>query len=158
MKVVTEEHYIPEKRYTTSKYIASDGVEFSTECDCLRHEEYLEVINHPVFKSCIENVFTYGDEYLADLYYISSEDDYKFLLEHLGLMRSIRCRSDFYKYNSGWYLYWSESGGDNPDEHYLLNYNAYVEEIEDSIKDWKTSIQSKLFEFEHKGKFREVIK
>ena len=50
MKVVTEEHYIPERRYTTTKYIASDGKEFSTEEACLIHEKQLEIENIKINK------------------------------------------------------------------------------------------------------------
>ena len=59
MKVVTEERIIPERRYMETKYIATDGTEFTTEADCLRHEQYLERTQHPVIKSCILNIMTF---------------------------------------------------------------------------------------------------
>ena len=143
MKVVTEEHYVPEKRYTTTKYIASDGKEFLTEDGCLKHEEDLEVAKHPVFQNAILNVYTYYDDYQANMYYISNEDDYKFLIKHLGVRRG-NYIGDFYKYGSGWYLYWVEDGGDYADYYYLYNYNAYVEAIEIELKHWKENIKDRM--------------
>lgn len=144
MKVITEEHYVPEQRYTTTKYIASDGKEFSNEDACLKHEEYLEVQSHPVFNNCILNILTFGDEYQGNLYYLANEGDYEFLVKNLGLRRNDGINSDFYDYGRGWYLYWCENWGDSPDHHYIRNYNVYVEEIETELKEWKNNIQNKI--------------
>ena len=144
MKVVTEEHYVPERRYTTTKYIALDGKEFSTEEDCLRYEKYLEIENHPVFKNSIRDILTFDDEYRGNLYYLSNEDDYDFLVKNLGLRHNDSINSDFYDYGQGWYLYWCENWGDYPDHHCIRNYNAYVEEIETDLKEWKEEIQNKI--------------
>lgn len=146
MKIITEEHYVPEQRFTTTKYIASDGREFLTESDCLDHEEYLEVRNHPVFKSCILNAKTYYDDYNATLYYLSSEDDYNYLVEGLGLIGLYKkINTDFHQYGSGWYLFWSNMDDYN-DYYHIYNYNVYVEEIEAELKEYKESIQNKLNE------------
>ena len=146
MKVVTEEHYVPARHYTTTKYIASDGTEFLKEDWCLKHEENLKIKNHPVFKNCILNILTFGDEYQGTLYYLSSEDDYDFLIKHIGLRRNDGIYTDFYDYGEGWYLYWCENWGDSPDHHNIRNYNAYVEEIEADLKDWQNEIQNKINE------------
>ena len=98
MKIVTEEHYVPERRYTTTKYIASDGKEFTTEDACLVHEDLLEIKNHPVFKNCIIDILTFDDEHRGILYYLSNEDDYNFLVKNLGLRRNDSINSDFYDY------------------------------------------------------------
>ena len=84
MKVIKEEKYIPAKTYTETKYIASDGREFFNEKDCMRYEEHLEVLKHPVFATSIET-YTYDDGYDAKLYYISSEEDYDFLIANTGI-------------------------------------------------------------------------
>lgn len=145
MKVVTEEHYIPEKRYTITKYIASDGQEFTTEDGCLKHEEYIEVKNHPVFKNCILNISTFDGEHSGNLYYLSSEDDYNFFIKNIGLRRNDGINSDFYDYGQGWYLYWLEDNwNDYRGHHYVRNYDAYVKEIEVDLKEWKEEIQNKI--------------
>ena len=143
MKIVTEEHYVPERRYTTTKYIASDGREFTTEDGCLEHEKKLEIKNHPVFKNCIIDILTFDDR-RGHLYYLSNEDDYKFLTKNLGFRRNDGIYSDFYDYGEGWYLYWCEDGGDCWDHHNIRNYNAYVKEIETELKEWKENIQNKI--------------
>lgn len=145
MKIVTEEHYVPERRYTTIKYIASDGKEFTTEDGCLTHERQLEIKSHPVFKNCIINVpISFDYEYRGNLYYLSNEDDYNFLIKNLGLRRNDSINSDFYDYGQGWYLYWCEDGGDYPDYHCIHNYDAYVKDIEAELKKWKEEIQNKM--------------
>lgn len=144
MKVTTEERYIPEKRYTITKYIASDDTEFYDEDSCLRYERQLEIDNHPVFKNCIIDILTFDNEYRGNLYYLSNEDDYEFLIKNLGLRHNDSINSDFYDYGQGWYLYWCENGWDHPDYHYVLNYNAYVEEIKTELKEWEENIQNKM--------------
>lgn len=142
MKVITEEHYIPEKRYTTTKYIASDGRDFTSESACLAHEKQLEILNHPVVRSAVLGVTTFGNDNSATMYFISSEADYDFMFKNvIGVGKYSRFYSDFDVYGPGWYLYWCESGGDYDDYHNLVNYNAYVEEIEDDIRLWKGKIE-----------------
>ena len=144
MKIVIEEHYVPEKRYTTTKYIASDGKEFSTEDSCLRHEEQLEVSKHPVFKNCITNVSTFDDEYCGSLYYIRDKNDYDFLINHNGISKRDKIYSDFEQYGEGWYLFWSEGGGDYYDVYNIYNYKVYVKELEDDLKQWQENIQIRI--------------
>ena len=144
MKVVTEKHYVPARRYTTTKYIASDGKEFTTEEACLAHEGKLEVENHPVFKNCVIGILTFDNEHRGNLYYLSNDDDYEFLVKNLGLRRNDSINNDFYDYRRGWYLYWFENWGDYADHHYIRNYNVYVEEIETELKEWKEEIQNKI--------------
>ena len=146
MKIVKEEHYVPEHRFTTTKYIAWDGKEFFTESDCLDHEEYLNVRNHPVFKNCILDAKTYYDDYNATLYYLSGEDDYNYLVEGLGLIGLYKkINTDFYQYGAGWYLYWGETGDCN-DYYHIYNYSKYIKEIENDLKEYKKYIQDKINE------------
>lgn len=147
MKVVTEECYIPESRYTITKYIASDGKKFSTEEACLIYERQLEIENHPVIQNAILDIEIYRDEYYGSLYYLSNEDDYEFLIKALNIRASqySKLSSDFDDYGEGWYLYWCEHGSYH-DYHELHNYNAYVKQIEIDFKEWKEDIQKKLNE------------
>ena len=142
MKVITEEHYVPEKRYITTKYIASDGQEFLTEDGCLRHEEYLEVRNHPVFKNCIIDVYIFDDEYCAILYYLRNEDDYDFLISHNGISQRDKIYSDFKQYGEGWYLFWSEGCGDYYSVFNIYNYDAYEKGKEADLEEWKTRMRN----------------
>lgn len=137
MKVVTEEHYIPAKTYTTTKYITLDGKEFQNEDDCLRHEKYLEIINHPVFKSKIETVGTFDDEHRGCLYYLRNKEDYDFLINHSGFSHGDYIDSNFEEYGGGWYLFWCENGGDYYDFYNICNYDAYEKNIESDWKEYK---------------------
>ena len=153
MKVITEEHYVPERRYTTTKYIATDGQEFRTEDDCLRHEKYLEIRNHPVFKSCITNVRLFDDEYCASLYYIRNKDDYDFLINHIGISKRDHIYGDFAQHGEGWYLLWCESGGNYYDDYNIYNYNIYEKGIEADLEEWKTKMHHLMI---NKGDMHEL--
>lgn len=142
MKVVTEEKYIPAKTYITTKYIASDGKEFQNEDDCLKHERYLEINEHPVFKSKIETVGIFDDEHRGCLYYLRNEEDYDFLINHSGFSQGDYIDSNFKEYGEGWYLFWCENGGDYYDHYCIYNYNAYEKEIEDSWEKYKETIHN----------------
>lgn len=145
MKVVTEEHYIPEKRYTTKKYIASDGVGFMTEKDCFLHEERIKIMSHPVFKSRIVGVYTFPDMRPASLYYISSLNDHNFLVEHSGLSNS-NLYTNYQLYGSGWYLYYyiEEDSYYSSGRHFILNYDMYEKECEKKFKEWKTKMHKEM--------------
>lgn len=142
MKVVTEEMYIPAKTYTITRYIASDGQEFSTEVACLGHEQYLDTINHPVFKSKIEKVGTFDDEPRGVLYYLRNKEDYDFLIKHTPILPKDMVNDDFEEYGEGWYLFWSESGGDYRDCYNIYNYDAYEKEIENNWEQYKETMHS----------------
>lgn len=138
MKKIVEEHYVPAKTYTTTKYVASDGKEFIFEIDCLKYEAQLEISNHPVMKSRIKGASTFMDSYPASLFYLSNEDDFEFLKEHMG---NGDWNTDFDVYGDGWYLYWRTDGGDYPDDIHLYYYYAYVAEQEESLRNWKDEMQ-----------------
>jgi hypothetical protein len=144
MKIVTEEKIIPEHKVTTTKYIASDGKEFSTEDACLVYEGRIEINNHPVFKNCITDILTFDNEHRCNLYYLSNKDDYEFLVKNLGFTHTDVVNSEFDDYGKGWYLYWNESCSYYADHHYIRNYNVYVKEIESELKEWKENIEEKI--------------
>lgn len=141
MKVIKEEKYIPAKTYTETKYIASDGREFFNEKDCIRHEEHLEVLKHPVFATSIET-YTYDSEYDAKLYYISSEEDYDFLIANTGI--ALYKDSDFEQYGVGWYLLYAIDMGDYPSHYRFVNYDNYVKEAEANFENWKSNNKKKM--------------
>lgn len=141
MKVIKEEKYIPAKTYTETKYIASDGREFFNEKDCIRHEEHLEVLKHPVYATSIETCTYYDGDY-AKLYYISCEEDYDFLIATQGV--GLYFDSDFEQYGAGWYLRYEIDMGDYPSHAYLWNYDNYVKEAETTFENWKSNNKKKM--------------
>lgn len=141
MKIVEEQKFVPAKSYIVKKYIASDGEEFNFENECLVYENNLRVMSHPVFSSCIKDVNTFYEEIPAILYYISSQEDFEFLV---GEKRLHYLTSDFNEHGAGWYIYYSESGGDYPDSNYLYNLISFVEKLESEVKEWKSNIFKKL--------------
>lgn len=141
MKKITEEHFVPAKTYTTTKYVACDGKEFTFEIDCLKYEAQLEADNHPVIKSRIMGASTFMDSYCANLFYISNHDDFEFLKEYI---KGGVWNTDFEKYGAGWYLYWRVDGGDYADDLYLYNYLAYEKEQEEDLKNWKAEMRDLL--------------
>lgn len=143
MKIVEEEHYIPAKTYTSKKYIAIDGKEFGIESDCLRYEKQLEIQNHPVYATAIEDIYTFEDDYCAKLFHISSQEDYDFFVETQGFGNNY-FTSDFDKYGAGWYLFYYIDGGDYLNFYHLINYETYIKELDDRFKSWKSDMYNKM--------------
>ena len=146
MQVVEREKAIPpqpEKVVKQTVYVASDGKEFFFESDCELYKRNLEIKNHPVFASCITGVRTFGDDYGATLYYLGSQEDYKFWLAHSGAYHLV-----VNQWNDGcgrgWYLYYSVDGGDYQDDHYLYKLDEYFYEIRHELEYWYADIKNKL--------------
>jgi hypothetical protein len=139
MKIITEEKTIPAKTYTETKYIASDGREFFNEKSCLDHEQYLEIMSHPVYTTRVTTTTLYDDDF-AMLYYFSSEEDYEFFIATgAGSYKD----SDFEKYGAGWYLVCDIDHGHHIYTH-ILNYDNYVKEYEIEFEKWKRSNAEKM--------------
>ena len=144
MKIVEKECYIPARTYIDKKYVASDGKEFIREIDCLEHERYLAIKSHPIYTTAIKDVDLFEEGYGATLYYLSSQEDYEYFKETQGFKTEHYFHSNFNKYGAGWYLYWSECGGDYPDNYYLKNYDEYEKCIESSWKEYKFYMRSRM--------------
>ena len=144
MKIVEKEYCIPAKTVITTIYVASDGKEFISEYDCMQYEKQLEIKNHPTYKSMIENVSTFEDEHYGTLHYISSQEDYEYFKETKGIKNNYRFDSNFDEYGAGWYLYWTEDGGDYPDDKYLKNYDAYESDVESRWNEYKKYMRHKM--------------
>ena len=139
MKIVTKEKTIPAKTYTETKYIASDGREFFDEKSCLNHEQYLEIMSHPVYTTCFETSTLYDGDF-ARLYYFSNQEDYEFFVATgAGSYKD----SDFEKYGAGWYLVYDIDGDYHTYTH-ILNYDNYVKEYEIEFENWKNSNTEKM--------------
>lgn len=139
MKIITEEKTIPAKTYTETKYVASDGKEFFNEKSCLVHEQYLEIVSHPIYTTRIETTTLYDDNF-ATLYYFSSQEDYEFFI---ATGASGYTDSDFEKYGAGWYLVYDIDCDCHTYTH-ILNYDNYVKEYEIEFENWKRSNAEKM--------------
>lgn len=145
MQVKTEQKMIPEHIIRITSYIAEDGKIFYNEPDCLRYEQQLSIQNHPVFKSCINNVELFNEDRCAKLYYFRSKEDHDFFLQHMGLVNlpSYRCKMHDDFECDGWYLYWSESD-DYSDTYYIQNYQRYIDEIKKELISWEADLNLKM--------------
>ena len=146
MIVVEREKIIPpqpERIVRKTVYIASDGEEFSSECDCERYERNLEIKKHPVFSSCVTGVETFFENYCATLYYLGSQEDYKFWLKNMGVVNFVVNQWND-GYGKGWYLFYSVDGGDHSDVHYLYNLREYWYMIKRELDNWYNDIKHKL--------------
>lgn len=143
MKKVEETVHVPAKTYVRTKYVASDGEEFYSEDQCLRHERNLEIDNHPVFKTRISNVEIFNTDYMGTLYYLTSGKDYNFFVETMQIRKN-KLDENFSKYGAGWYLYWFVDGDYFCDEYYLYNYDAYTNEIKSEFAKWEEDMRSKM--------------
>lgn len=140
MRKVTEEHYVPAKTYTTTKYIASDGKEFYDQASCLWYEERLEIEKHPVFQSQIRDA-SIPDGDCANLFYLRNQEDLEFLKKYMGRGQ---WTADFDTYGEGWYLFYQIDGGDYPDSLHLHNYLAYEKTEQERLDRWKSEMRSLL--------------
>lgn len=140
MQIVTEEKTIPAKTYKETKYIASDGREFFDEKSCLNHEQYLEIMNHPVYATRIATTTLYDGDF-AMLYYFSSQEDFDFFVATgAGIYKDT---TDFEKYGPGWYLV-HDIGSDYHTYTHIFNYDNYVKEYEIEFENWKRNNAEKM--------------
>lgn len=144
MKKIEETVHVPAKTYIRTKYVASDGEEFCSEYECVRHEQKLEIDNHPVFKTCILNIEVFDTDYTGTLYYLSNKEDYNFFIKIMKI-NSMNLIQDFSRYGAGWYLYWySNDDGYYYGDHNLYNYNKYVNKIKSELAKWEEDINNKI--------------
>lgn len=138
---------IPAQTLTETWYIASDGREFRSEQQCKEWEQWLELQNEHVFKTCVTEVWTRDDE-PAILYNIRSDSDYELLMSTFRESQRAQINADgeWAKYGLGWYMYFTVDGGDGPDLYYLWNWNNYLKETEEEFNKWKAELESKMSE------------
>lgn len=136
------EKLIPSKVVRIVTYIASDGKVFDSEEACKRHEEYNQVLLHPVFRYS-RFVTTWPDEYGASIHYISNKEDHDFLILHSssGARRGV---DEFEKHGTGYYLLYRLDGGDSADIYDLLYLETYLHEITSEFANWIASINHEV--------------
>ena len=129
-------------------FISSDGLRFSTEKECLKHEATMNVQDSLVFKSCIRGLRVFDSERPAELYYLNNPED----VEIFKAGKSISDLStDFLTCGPGWYMYSIDDYGDGPPSHYLWNYLNYEYEWEESFDNWKEEMRQAMFNFSALG-------
>lgn len=146
MQILTKDVVIPETVTQKKVYVADDGKEFASEKACLDYETIQRRENSAVWKSRIPDFEEYHSGRKAELYYISDENEYSFLLKILNVSFNnfaIGIRHTFQKYGAGWYIYWSEDGYDYTAE-YLLKLDQYVTDIENGYNKWKDKLHRKF--------------
>lgn len=140
MNTIVREKIIPpepERIVTETIYVASDGKEFRFKSDCEAHEKRIEIESHPVFKSRVK-ARTFYEDNMAWLYYFRSGEDYEFWLDNIGTRYLNR---DHWKdgFGPGWYLFYSEDGGDYADSHYLYKLEEYEKDCRQLIDEWSAA-------------------
>lgn len=143
MKIEIRETIIPAQKRISTVYVASDGREFLSESACKDWERRIEIQEHPVFKTSVNDVRTLDDE-AAILYNIRNNEDHQTLMSTFSDRQKRNFSDDYMKYGPGWYIYFSIDGGDGPDFHHLWNYDAYVKEREDDFNRWKNEMAMKM--------------
>lgn len=146
MEIIEEERYIPAKTYIEKKYISCDGQVFASEGECLRHEQYIQTQNHPVYQSKMTGICMFDDDNRsADMYYISDASDYDFLAKTQSFDK--RLKAEYDTYGPGWYLFWEDDACNYCLRYqYLIYYSAYVNDIEKRWKLWKDDVYQKMME------------
>ena len=117
--------------YTIDKiiYICSDGMEFEIESDARAHEDSL-IKKREIKMDYIE--LNSLDCYGAYCYYITEEDDLKYLEV------TSWAHNGFYKYKGpGWYMAIKYDGGDYSDSYEITLVEDYIHPLEEDINKLK---------------------
>ena len=113
-------------------YITSDNKEFEHLLDAQLHEAKLQLNRRSIKKISIE---LFDTEEPANIYYVSSPEDFQYLIDTELFEFSI---ADYIM--PGWYLVVKHSGGDSFDWHevhymprYLASLKSWIKEVEEKI-------------------------
>ena len=120
--------------YTVKRYEAEDGTVFDDERDCLDYD--FRILSNrrkpPVSAGCIRGV---NDDCYPELIFLKTKEDYDYVIAQ-NRIRAGQLDTDFFDLGEGWYLCWTEDGGDYADSHYIKNYNRYLEEAKQNLEEW----------------------
>ena len=89
-------------------------------------------------------VLLWPDDVCATLYFISSEEDYDYLVKHLRV--PVFLKDDFPKFGKGYYFFVQLDGGDGPDTFSLHNAAYYLESIQVEFDAWKEEVGQAMFD------------
>lgn len=133
MKVIQEQKTY-NHTYTVKRYQAQDGTVFDDERDCLEYD--FRIISNkrkpPLSAGSIRSL---DDESCQDLVFLKTKEDFDYIVAR-DRVKSGQLDTDFFDQGEGWYLYWTEDGGDWPDSYYIKNYNRYLEEAKQNLEEW----------------------
>jgi hypothetical protein len=141
MKLVENHETIPaqpERVVTHYRWVAFDGKEFNSKLACERYEKRLQVEQHPVFASKIHYVPIDMEGHYGALYNLTSQEDYDFFKQNVGVLRWYLDEWD--QYGPGWYLHYCENGGD-VDYDCLYHYDEFEQERIKAIEEFCESIK-----------------
>ena len=143
MQIIYKDVIIPETVTQRKVYVANDGTEFASAKACSDYETIQRRENSAVWQSHIPDFEEYHSGRKAELFYVSNETEYSYLISLLHVDFSKGVRHVFQQYGEGWYIYWSEDGYDYTAE-YLLKLDQYVADIEGRYKKWKDKLNRKI--------------
>lgn len=112
--------------------------------ECLEYEKHLKYMSYPIFQNAIlGKAYTYPDCHIADLYYISNEQDFKLFLECQGFHgNEWYFDNDYYEYGPGWYIWWHKEMMDSHDMYYLYNLDNYIKKAKEGFNSWLNEINN----------------
>lgn len=133
MKVVQEQK-VRTSTYNIFRYQAEDGTIFEDERDCLDYEFRLISNKHkpPLSAGIIRGL---DSESYHELILLKTKEDLDYIIAK-DRIKGKQLDTDFFDQGEGWYLYWTEDGGDWPDSYYIKNYNRYLEEAKQNLDEW----------------------
>lgn len=133
MKVVQEQN-VRTSTYNIFRYQAEDGTIFEDERDCLDYEFRLISNKHkpPLSAGIIRGL---DDEYYQELILLKTKEDLDYIIAK-DKIKGKQLNTDFFDQGEGWYLYWTEDGGDWPDSYYIMNYSMHLEEAKHNLDEW----------------------
>ena len=134
MKVIQEQKTFS-RVYTVKRYQDVDGTVFEDEQGCLAHDFQVlsNRIKPPVSAGYVQSL--YDDCYPAELILLETREDYDYVVAQRRF-KAGQLDTDFFDCGEGWYLCWTEDGGDCADSHYIKNYNCYLEEAKKNLDEW----------------------
>jgi len=120
--------------YTVKCYEAEDGTVFDSERECLRHdfETFARKRERPLSAGEISHL---DDEHISELLFLKAKEDFDYIVMENQIAGHL-LDTDFFECGSGWYLYWSENGGDCADSHYIMNYDHYLKKARRYLEKW----------------------
>lgn len=130
-----EEREVVQAPKTEKVYIAVDNEEFSSESQCLRHENLLELkekISHINYKK-VDVIDSLSG---GNAYYITNEEDFKAVKSFIteSYPYGYNCSGNWDYKGEDWYIFYSEDGGNYRDELYCYDLDYYKKMVKEFLK------------------------
>lgn len=142
----TETRYVEVPAHTEEKvfYIASDNAAFNSESACKKHEIALERENNPVWQNRIENVYDFSGNYRTTLFFISSQEDYDFLVRTMEVHNLDEYSDGFETNGRGWYMHWWSGNGSLYGTDYIQKLDNYIASVSKEWDEWRMDVTMKI--------------